>query len=66
MPLVTINGESKEVVANSLEKLLGELSLPVPLMLVEYNGEALHRSGWNDITLKDGDILELMAVAAGG
>jgi len=61
-----INGESKEVVSCSIDKLLGELSLPEPLMLVEYNGEALHRSQWPSVTLVQGDRIELMKVAAGG
>jgi sulfur carrier protein len=66
MPLLTINGESKEVVATSLEGLLAELSLPAALMLVEYNGKALLRSEWTAVVLSEGDRLELMKVSAGG
>jgi len=66
MPLVTINGEAKEVAGGSIEKLFGELSLPAPLMLVEHNGKALHRSEWPSICLAEGDRIELMKVAAGG
>ena len=66
MPFLTINSESKEVAATSVEALLSELSLPAPLMLVEYNGEALHRSQWPSVTLVQGDRIELMKVAAGG
>ncbi len=66
MPLLTINGESKEVTVTSVEALLSELSLPAPLMLVEHNGKSLHRSEWAAVTLMEGDRLELMKVAAGG
>jgi thiamine biosynthesis protein ThiS len=66
MPLLTINGEPKEVVATSVEEMLAELALPVPLMLVEHNGKALHRSEWPAVSLATGDRLELMKVAAGG
>ena len=66
MPLLTINGKSSEVTSTSLEDLFHELSLPLPLMLVEYNGQALHRSEWSSVTLVEGDCLELMKVAAGG
>ncbi len=66
MPLLTINGESKEVVATSLEGLLAELSLPAALMLVEHNGKALLRSEWPAVCLSEGDRLELMQVSAGG
>jgi sulfur carrier protein len=66
MPLLTINGETKEIVSVGVEELLSEISLPAPLMLVEYNGKALHRSEWASVILSDGDHLELMKVAAGG
>ena len=66
MPLLTINGESKEVVATSIEVLLAELSLPAALMLVEHNGKALLRSEWTFVALSEGDRLELMQVSAGG
>ena len=61
-----INGESKTVAAGTIVELMGELSLPAPLMLVEHNGKALHRSEWDSVGLSDGDRLELMKVAAGG
>lgn len=61
-----INGESKTVAAETIAELMGELSLPAPLMLVEHNGKALHRSEWESVRLSDGDCLELMKVAAGG
>jgi sulfur carrier protein len=66
MPLLIINGESKEVFSTSLEDLLAGLSLPLSLMLVEHNGRALHRSEWTSVTLAEGDRLELLKVAAGG
>jgi thiamine biosynthesis protein ThiS len=63
---LVINGESKQVVSSKIDDLMGELLLPAPLMLVEHNGKALHRSEWASVTLSDGDRLELMKVAAGG
>jgi sulfur carrier protein len=66
MPLLTINGESKDLTSVRIEDLLVELSLAAPLMLVEHNGKALHRSEWPNVTLSNGDRLELMKVAAGG
>jgi thiamine biosynthesis protein ThiS len=63
---LVINGESKQVNSTGIVDLMGELSLPAPLMLVEHNGQALHRSEWASVILSDGDRLELMKVAAGG
>jgi thiamine biosynthesis protein ThiS len=61
-----INGEEKSVASTRLEPLFVELGLPAPLLLVEYNARALHRSEWGDILLSEGDRLELLSVAAGG
>lgn len=66
MKSLMINGEPREAEATTLETLFEELGLPAPLLLVEYNGQALHRSEWQSIFLTDGDRLELMSVAAGG
>ena len=66
MPHLTINGESKETGARSIADLLSELSLPAQLMLVEYNGKALHRSEWEEVSLVESDTLELMTISAGG
>jgi len=63
---LVINGESKQVISTGIVDLMGELSLPSPLMLVEHNGQALLRSEWASVILSDGDHLELMKVAAGG
>jgi sulfur carrier protein ThiS len=38
MPLLIINGDSKDVASTSVEGLLSELMLPIPLILVEHNG----------------------------
>jgi thiamine biosynthesis protein ThiS len=66
MPLLHINGECREVKASDLDSLCREMGLPAPLLLVEYNGKALHRSEWGEVKLSDSDRLELMSVAAGG
>jgi len=63
---LVINGESKQVISTGIVDLMRELSLPAPLMLVEHNGQALHRSEWASVILSEGDRLELMKVAAGG
>lgn len=61
-----INGEFRETEVISLQELFVELMLPIPLLLVEYNGTALTRSQWESIHLSDGDCLEILSVAAGG
>jgi thiamine biosynthesis protein ThiS len=66
MTRILVNGEALETETNRLETLFSELGLHAPLLLVEYNGTALARSEWETITLREGDRLELLSVAAGG
>jgi thiamine biosynthesis protein ThiS len=61
-----INGEEKSVASERLAPLFSELGLPAALLLVEHNGQAIHRSEWPVIKLAEGDRLELLSVAAGG
>ena len=63
---LVINGEHRETRNSRLDPLIAELGLHAPLVLVEYNGNALLRSEWGEVLLKEGDHLELMSVAAGG
>ena len=65
MKNLTINGELKVTMADDLFALCQELDLPAALLLVEYNGEALARTEWDGVLLRDGDRLELLRVAAG-
>ena len=66
MPLLFINGESRNTETVSLDTLFRDLGLPTPMRLVEYNGTALTRIEWADIVWKEGDRLELLSVATGG
>jgi thiamine biosynthesis protein ThiS len=66
MMKLLINGEERSVASARLEPLFIELGLPAALLLVEYNGRALHRSEWSGVLLSEGDRLELLSVAAGG
>ena len=66
MMRLTVNGESRETDAGTLESLFKSLQLNPSLLLVEYNGKALLRSEWGDVSLGEGDNLELMSISAGG
>lgn len=66
MPRLIVNGESCETETADLETLFNELGLPARLLLVEYNGTALHRSEWHAVRLSEGDRLELLTILAGG
>jgi sulfur carrier protein len=63
---IRLNGANRETEAGTVARLLEELGLPRQTALVERNGEALSREEWAGATLKDGDRIEVLRVAAGG
>lgn len=65
--IIHVNGEAREVTASrTVAKLVAELQLPAPAILVEHNGVALHRSEWDTQTIAEGDRFEILRVVAGG
>lgn len=63
---ITLNGDPHETTATTIAALVEALSLPAPTLLIEHNGTALRRHEWTGATLKEGDRVEMMRVAAGG
>ncbi len=63
---IFLNGQEREIEAESLLELLHELELPLSHVLVELNGVALFRSELEKADLKAGDRVEILKVVAGG
>mgnify|MGYP002628168411 CR=1 FL=1 len=64
---LTINGESRNFEKRlTLTALLGELGLGEKPVVVELNREALAPSEFALRELSDGDLLEIITIAAGG
>lgn len=64
---IKANGESFEVESGcSLESFLDHLGLKLDLVVVEYNGRAHTRKEARLIRIKDGDVLEIIRIVAGG
>jgi sulfur carrier protein len=64
---VVLNGQPRSVAAaRTIAELVSELQLVPATLLVEHNGNALHRHEWGSRTLSDGDKVELVRVVAGG
>ena len=64
---VVINGERKQVTRGAtLLELLQELALDPRAVVVEHNRKIVRRAGLADVTVADGDAIELVHFVAGG
>ncbi|MGB8356854.1 MAG: sulfur carrier protein ThiS [Chthoniobacteraceae bacterium] len=63
---IWLNGDEKEVAAETIAALVDALGLPSPALLVEHNGLALRREEWVERGLQVGDRVEIIRIVAGG
>lgn len=64
---VLINGERKQVAAGAtLLALLAELELDPRAVVVEHNRRIVRRAGLGDVTVQNGDAIELVHFVGGG
>ena len=50
----------------TVAEFVRQRGLDPALVVVEHNGEALHRSRYDDVRLTDGDRIEVVRAVAGG
>lgn len=64
---IQVNGEPREVDDGlTVETLLRSLDLQPKLVVVEHNGDILRRDRYPEISVGDGDALELVHFVGGG
>ena len=64
---IQINGDLRELIeAGTIEESFVRLGIPLDAVLVEHNGVALHRSEWRERIVRDGDVIEVIRIVAGG
>jgi sulfur carrier protein len=64
---IQINGEPQEVEENlSLPELIVDLSLKPEQIAIEVNHEVVRRAQWPGVTLKNGDVVEIVHFVGGG
>ena len=64
---ILINGETRQFEeSKTITALVADLGLEPKMVLIEHNGTALHRSEWTTCLLSEGDLIEILQVAAGG
>jgi sulfur carrier protein len=64
---VRINGENQQFPATTkVLEMLAALRLEPKLLVIEYNGDILHRQDWEKTMLQPGDRFEIVTVVGGG
>ncbi|HEY3413505.1 MAG TPA: sulfur carrier protein ThiS [Armatimonadota bacterium] len=63
---ITVNDKPYVSEQTSIEGFLRERGFEPRLIVVELNGEILQRAHWDDVSLKEGDILQMAHMVAGG
>ncbi|MBC7881983.1 MAG: thiamine biosynthesis protein ThiS [Anaerolineae bacterium] len=64
---VRINGENRLFPAATMVlEMLMILKLEPKLLVIEYNGDILHRQDWEKTMLQPGDRFEIVTVVGGG
>ncbi|HLZ46068.1 MAG TPA: sulfur carrier protein ThiS [Gemmatimonadales bacterium] len=63
---VVINGEHRDIKGGTLLDVLAELELDPRAVVVEYNRKIVRRVGLGDVTVQDGDALEVVHFVGGG
>ena len=66
--IITINGKTTDKYFDRLniESLLKQLELSSSLTIVELNKVALKKKDYSETFITDGDIIEIVQIAAGG
>ena len=64
---LTVNGHERQLPAEiALPALLEELGVDRRLVAVAYNGDVIPRATYDDVTLRDGDRVEVVRMVGGG
>lgn len=64
---LTLNGETRDLqTCGTVSNLLASLQLTEKMVLVELNGQAVHRVNFSSANLLDGDTVEIVRMVGGG
>ncbi|BAC88343.1 sulfur carrier protein ThiS [Gloeobacter violaceus] len=64
---VRVNGEERTFApGTTVSAMLAQLALEPRLLVIERNGDILHRQDWEQTTVAPGDRFEIVTVVGGG
>jgi sulfur carrier protein len=64
---VQVNGQTREfATGTTVLTMLAALGLEPRLLVIEHNGDILHRQQWGETPVAEGDRFEIVTVVGGG
>ncbi len=63
---ITLNGQEVDTEATSVSELIASTPMAGKPVVVEYNQQALVASAHGETQLKEGDVIEVLVLGAGG
>lgn len=64
--MVKINGEELDITGKTLMQYLSTTTYNMQRIAVERNGDIVPRAQYDNVVLKDGDVLEVVSFVGGG
>ena len=63
---LVVNNQEKEFLSSKIEELVEEINISNKFIAVAVNGTVIRRTKWQDVTLKEGDKIDIMSPVGGG
>lgn len=64
--MVTVNGQEEDVAGQTVIDFLKKRNVPIENIVVERNGDIVHRAQFDKVKLESGDKVELISFVGGG
>ncbi|MCP4137051.1 MAG: sulfur carrier protein ThiS [bacterium] len=66
MKSITVNGKELSFEGETVNDIIGHYNLKPDSVVIEQNGEILHREQYNEAPVSEGDIIEIVKFVGGG
>ncbi len=64
--MVIVNGQEEDVAGQTITEFLTQREAPIENIVVERNGDIVHRTEFDHVKLESGDKVELISFVGGG
>lgn len=64
--MIKVNGEALDIAGKTIEEYLADMAYDPKRIAVERNGEIVPKAQYGNVTLEDGDKMEVVSFVGGG